>query len=84
MPESDDIPGNITKQVADVVRELTRELNALDIEDRQTRVAAGHLIAQAAMAGAKIGAAEVAAQLIEHGVDVRLELMTDDDSWGAP
>jgi len=73
------VPGDVTNQIRDIVRELVRELSDLGISDQDVRVAAGNLIAEAAKAGARIGAAEIVAQLVERGIAVDLELRISGD-----
>jgi len=70
----------IDEAVAPIATELRTRLHG-DLSERDA-VAVHTAVLKAAMAGARLGASEVVASLVEQGKDVRLELRYEEiDEW---
>jgi hypothetical protein len=70
----------VTDALRSISHTLTQRLQAQLGERDSLAVAAA--LRHAALAGVRLGVAEVTASLIEHGHDVRVELVLDDaDAW---
>jgi hypothetical protein len=71
--------GDLTPRVSEIVARALREIRAeVDLDDDEARAVVAGLIRVVGQ-GVRLGAAEVSAHAIEHGIDLELNLDIADD-----
>src|SRR4051812_47082994 len=82
MSDADDLMKNYTSKAAQEVPALIEKLAAdLGIDGENAKAAIGSALSRAFMRGVETGEAEIQAQTVEQGYDIRTTKLRPDDDW---